>query len=101
MTLPSTFVAALRAALGEHDVLDDLATLGACSVDALGRGHAPDLVVRPADTAQVAAVAPHRQSVAAAHPAQVLAVPAAPAQAPVAAPDSCPARALVRAAPAA
>src|SRR6187549_344438 len=57
MTLPSTFVAALRAALGERDVLDDLATLGACSVDALGRGHAPDLVVRPADTAQVAAVA--------------------------------------------
>jgi glycolate oxidase len=57
MPLPSTFVGALRAALGERDVLDDATTLNAYSADALGRGHAPDVVVRPADTAQVAAVA--------------------------------------------
>jgi len=57
MSLPSAFVVALRAALGERDVLDDPATLDAYAADALGRGHAPDVVVRPHDTAQVAAVA--------------------------------------------
>ena len=57
MPLPSAFVESLRAALGERDVLADAATLDAYAADALGRGHAPDLVVRPADTAQVAAVA--------------------------------------------
>jgi glycolate oxidase len=57
MPLPSAFVEALRAALGERGVFDDAATLDAHAADALGRGHAPDLVVRPNDTAQVAAVA--------------------------------------------
>jgi len=57
MPLPSAFVSALRSALGERDVLDDPATRDAYAADALGRGHAPDVVVRPADTAQVAAVA--------------------------------------------
>jgi len=57
MRLPFAFVEALRAALGERGVLDDPATIDACAADALGRGHPPDLVVRPADTAQVAAVA--------------------------------------------
>ena len=57
MPLPSAFVEALRAALGERSVFDDAATLGAHAADALGRGRAPDLVVRPADTAQVSAVA--------------------------------------------
>jgi glycolate oxidase len=57
MPLPSAFVAALRAALGERGVFDDSATLDAHAADALGRGHPPDLVVRPNDTAQVAAVA--------------------------------------------
>jgi len=57
MALPSAFVESLRAALGERGVFDDPATLDACAADALGRGHAPDLVVRPADTAQVSAVA--------------------------------------------
>jgi glycolate oxidase len=57
MPLPSAFVGALREALGERDVLDDTPALEAYAADALGRGHAPDVVVRPADTAQVAAVA--------------------------------------------
>jgi glycolate oxidase len=57
MPLPSAFVESLRAALGERGVADDPATLDAAAADALGRGHAPDLVVRPADTVQVAAVA--------------------------------------------
>jgi len=57
MPLTVAFVEALRAALGERGVLDDPATLDAHAADALGRGHLPDLVVRPADTAQVAAVA--------------------------------------------
>jgi glycolate oxidase len=57
MSLPSAFVDALRAALGERGVFTDSVTLDACAADALGRGRAPDVVVRPADTAQVAAVA--------------------------------------------
>jgi len=57
MPLPSAFVESLRAALGDRGVSDDPASLDACAADALGRGHAPDLVVRPADTAQVSAVA--------------------------------------------
>ena len=57
MSLPSGFVDALREALGAPGVSDDPATLEAHAADALGRGHAPDVVVRPADTAQVAAVA--------------------------------------------
>jgi glycolate oxidase len=47
----------LRAAVGEAHVRTDAETLAACSVDALRRGAMPDVVVRPADTAQVAAVA--------------------------------------------
>src|SRR5262245_51664240 len=57
MPLPSAFVESLRAALGERDVFDDPDTLDGYAADALGRGHAPDLVVRPADTTQVSAVA--------------------------------------------
>ena len=57
MLLPSAFVASLRATLGDRGVFDDPATLDACAADALGRGHAPDLVVRPANTAEVSAVA--------------------------------------------
>jgi glycolate oxidase len=57
MSLPSAFVESLRAALGERGVSDDPQTLDAYAADALGRGHAPDVVVRPADTAEVAAVA--------------------------------------------
>jgi len=57
MSLPSAFVESLRAALGERGVSADPQTLDAYAADALGRGHAPDVVVRPADTAQVAAVA--------------------------------------------
>ena len=57
MPLPSAFVESLRAALGERGVSNDPATLDAHAADALGLGHPPDLVVRPADTAQVAAVA--------------------------------------------
>jgi glycolate oxidase len=57
MPLPSAFVESLRAALGERGVFTDSATLDANAADALGRGHAPDVVVCPADTAQVSAVA--------------------------------------------
>src|SRR5688500_19772355 len=57
MSLPSAFVEALQASLGERSVSIDPATLDAHAADALGRGHAPDVVVRPADTAQVATVA--------------------------------------------
>jgi glycolate oxidase len=57
MPLPPGLTDVLRAALGGAHVLDDSATLDAYAADALGRGHAPDVVVRPADTAQVAAVA--------------------------------------------
>ena len=57
MSLPSAFVEALHVALGERGVFDDPTTLDAHAADALGRGHAPDLVVRPVDTAQVSAVA--------------------------------------------
>src|SRR5688500_19619078 len=57
MPLPSAFVESLRAALGERGVSNDPATLDAHAADALGLGHPPDLVVRPADTAQVVAVA--------------------------------------------
>jgi len=57
MTLPSVFTEALRTRLGDGFVLDDRATLEAHAADALGRGHPPELVVRPADTAEVSAVA--------------------------------------------
>ena len=57
MPLPSAFVESLRAALGERDVFDDSSRLDAYAADALGRGHAPDLVVRPGNTTEVAAVA--------------------------------------------
>jgi glycolate oxidase len=57
MSLPSGFVDALRGALGAPGVFIDSSTLDAHAADALGRGRAPDVVVRPADTAQVAAVA--------------------------------------------
>ncbi len=57
MPLPLAFTTALRARLGDAFVLDDRATLDAYAADALGRGHPPELVVRPADTAEVAAVA--------------------------------------------
>jgi glycolate oxidase len=57
MPLPSAFVESLRAALGERGVFTDSATLDANAADALGRGHAPDVVVCPADTAEVSAVA--------------------------------------------
>jgi glycolate oxidase len=57
MPLPATFVDALRAVLGERGVSNDPSTLDAHAADALGQGHRPDVVVRPGDTAGVAAVA--------------------------------------------
>jgi glycolate oxidase len=47
----------LREAVGRPYVRTDAATLEAYSTDALKRGHPPDAVVRPANTAQVSAVA--------------------------------------------
>jgi glycolate oxidase len=57
MALPPGFAEALRARLGEAFVLQDSSTLAAYAADALGRGHLPEVVVRPADAADVAAVA--------------------------------------------
>jgi glycolate oxidase len=50
-------IRALTAIVGADYVRTDAASLEAYGVDALGQGHAPDLVALPADTAQVAALA--------------------------------------------
>src|SRR5688572_26475884 len=57
MPLAPAFVAQLRACLGAESVFEDRTTLEAYAADALGRGHPPDIVALPADTADVAAVA--------------------------------------------
>ncbi len=55
--LASRIVSNLRAIVGpEHVRSDDLA-LQTYGVDALGKGHLPDVVVMPADTLQVSAIA--------------------------------------------
>ena len=48
---------ALTAVVGADHVRTDAASLEAYGVDALGQGHPPDLVVLPANTAEVAAIA--------------------------------------------
>ena len=55
--LAASVLERLCAALGEAHVRTDEATRTACGIDALGRGAMPDVVVRPGDTAEVAAVA--------------------------------------------
>ncbi len=57
MQIPPTFAVELRDALGSHAVLDQPAGLGAYAADALGIGAPPDLVVIPATTEEISAVA--------------------------------------------
>lgn len=56
MSIPETVIAALTAAVGLEQVRSDAEARLAYGTDALKRGTAADLVVLPADTAQVAAV---------------------------------------------
>ena len=51
------FVSELRNIVGDEHVRLDDASLSAYGVDALGKGHPPDVVVIPADTEQVASIA--------------------------------------------
>ncbi|HEY6507940.1 MAG TPA: FAD-linked oxidase C-terminal domain-containing protein [Vicinamibacterales bacterium] len=57
MALTRAFIDSLRQRLGPEHVLEDAETLAAHAADAFGVGHLPQVVVRPADTADVAAVA--------------------------------------------
>ena len=57
MALTRAFVDLLRQRLGPEHVLEDAETLAAHAADAFGVGHLPQVVVRPGDTADVAAVA--------------------------------------------
>jgi len=53
----SVIVSGLREIVGSEYLRSDSASLDAYGVDALGKGHPPDIVVIPANTEQVAAVA--------------------------------------------
>ena len=55
--LPRSLENALAAVVGADHIRTDAASLEAYGVDALGQGHPPDLVVLPANTAEVAAIA--------------------------------------------
>jgi glycolate oxidase len=55
--LPDRFVSGLREAVGHDYVRDDTTSIAAYGQDALGIPHLPDIVVIPANTAAVAAVA--------------------------------------------
>src|SRR5215216_3668860 len=55
--LPEGFVSSLRAAVGPEHVLEQAAALEPYAADALGIGATPDLVVIPATTAQISAIA--------------------------------------------
>src|ERR1051325_11234980 len=55
--LASSIVCRLREIVGEEHVRSDQATLEAYGVDALGKGHPPDVVVIPANTEHIAAIA--------------------------------------------
>jgi len=56
-TLPAGFAARLDAIVGGAHVKRDVESLERYGVDALERGHPADLVVLPADTAEIAAIA--------------------------------------------
>jgi glycolate oxidase len=56
LALTRAFVDLLRQRLGPEHVLQDAETLAAHAADAFGVGHLPQVVVRPGDTADVAAV---------------------------------------------
>ena len=53
----SSIVSNLRDIVGSEYIRSDAASLDAYGVDALGKGHPPDIVVIPASTAEVAAIA--------------------------------------------
>jgi len=57
MRLPSAFRESLALAVGAGNIRDDATTLSAYAADALGQGHPPDLVVFPATSSDVSAVA--------------------------------------------
>jgi glycolate oxidase len=57
VVLPDRFVAALREAVGIDHVRADADALSVYGQDALGKGHPPDIVVIPANTTQIAAIA--------------------------------------------
>jgi glycolate oxidase len=57
VALAERFVARLREAVGNEHIRSDQDSLNAYGADALGIGHAPDLVVVPADTTEIASVA--------------------------------------------
>lgn len=57
MPVPAAVVAAVRDLLGDEWVRADAAALAAYGSDALRTGHLAELVVMPADTAQVSAIA--------------------------------------------
>jgi glycolate oxidase len=55
--LPERFAAAIRVVVGPEHVRGDAVSLDAYGQDALGKGHPPDLVVLPAGTQEIAAIA--------------------------------------------
>jgi glycolate oxidase len=57
LQLASSIVSRLREIVGEEHVRSDLATLEAYGVDALGKGHPPDVVVIPENREHIAAIA--------------------------------------------
>ena len=57
LELPEPFLYALRDAVGAEAIRTDPPSREAYGADALGIGHAPDVIVLPADVTQVAAVA--------------------------------------------
>jgi glycolate oxidase len=57
LALPERFASAVREAVGAEWVRTDAASLDTYGQDALGHGHPPDLVVLPADTQQISAIA--------------------------------------------
>ena len=57
MELPSRLVRSLEQHIGAAHVRADAASLGAYAADALGQAHPPDLVVTPANTSEISAIA--------------------------------------------
>src|SRR5260221_14613102 len=53
----SRIVSRLRDIVGPEFLRVDRASLDAYAVDALGRGHAPDVIVLPANSSEIAAIA--------------------------------------------
>jgi glycolate oxidase len=56
-TLPKRFATAIREVVGDAHVRSDAGSFDVYGQDALGQGYAPDLVVLPATTSEIAAIA--------------------------------------------